>query len=235
MKLVILGGGPGGYVCAIRAAQLGAQVILIEEDSIGGTCLNWGCIPTKVLLHTTEEYDLLKRSAGDLGIIVGDVRLDWSSLQTRKDLVVQQLVGGVATVLKSYGVEVLKGRGKFISEDSIEVTGSEIGKKVIRYDRAVVATGSSPVFPPIPGLKLPGVITSKEALELSEPPSSICIIGGGVIGVEFADIFARTGTEVTILEMLPRLVANMDVDTVDCLEQVFIDKGIKIYKNTKVE
>lgn len=235
MKLVILGGGPGGYVCAIRAAQLGAQVVLIEEESIGGTCLNWGCIPTKVLLHTTEEYDLLKRSSGDLGIIVGDIKLDWLGLQNRKSLVVQQLVGGVRTVLNSYGVQVLKGKGKFISDDSIEVTGLEVGRKIIQFDKAVVATGSIPVIPPIPGLKLPGVITSKEALELFEPPSRLCIIGGGVIGVEFADIFARSGSEVTILEMLPRLVVNMDEETVDCLEQAFVGKGIKIYKDTKVE
>ncbi|MBU5312833.1 dihydrolipoyl dehydrogenase [Tissierella carlieri] len=234
MKIVILGGGPGGYVCAIRAAQLGAEVILIEKDNVGGTCLNTGCIPTKALLHTTEIYNHLKEEASELGLILENLGLKWDVVQNRKEMVVQQLVDGVKVLLESNKVEVIQGEGKFISKNKIEVISSNKEKRLVSFDKAVIATGSKPARVPIPGLDLDGVLTSTEALSLDKIPKSICIIGGGVIGVEFANIYSNAGTKVTIVEMLPEIVANMDEEIVTCLKEQLIESGIDIYTSTRV-
>lgn len=234
MKIAILGGGPGGYVCAIRAAQLGAEVVLIEKDNVGGTCLNTGCIPTKALLHTTEIYNHLKEEASELGLILENLGLKWDVVQNRKEMVVQQLVDGVKVLLESNRVEVIKGEGKFISKNKIEVISSNKEKRLVSFDKAVIATGSKPARVPIPGLDLDGVLTSTEALSLDEIPKSICIIGGGVIGVEFANIYSNAGTKVTIVEMLPEIVANMDEEIVACLKEQLIESGIDIYTSTRV-
>lgn len=234
MKIAIIGGGPGGYVAAIKAAQMGAEVVLLEKEYIGGTCLNTGCIPTKVLLHSTEIYHQLKNEAEALGLEINDLKVNWGNLLTRKELVATQLVEGVKNILRTLNVEVVGGYAKFTSNKTIEISLTEGGKRSISFDKAIVATGSKSIIIPIPGNDLEGVITSREAMSLEEIPESICIIGGGVIGVEFANIYSNLGTRVTIIEMLPRLVANMDHDIVNSLEEALADEGVKVYKSAKV-
>ena len=234
MKITIIGGGPGGYVAAIKAAQMGAEVVLIEKEYIGGTCLNTGCIPTKVLLHSTEIYHQLKNEAEALGLEINDLKVNWGNLLTRKELVATQLVEGVKNILRTLNVEVVGGYAKFTSNKTIEISLTAGGNRSISFDKAIVATGSKSIIIPIPGNDLEGVITSREAMSLEEIPESICIIGGGVIGVEFANIYSNLGTQVTIIEMLPRLVANMDHDIVNSLEEALADEGVKVYKSAKV-
>lgn len=235
MKIAILGGGPGGYVCAIRAAQLGAQVTLIEDKHIGGTCLNIGCIPTKVLLHSTEVYRLLKKESTALGIEIDNLKFKWDVIQERKDLASTQLVEGVKVLLETNKVNVIMGKGKFVSKKEIEVILDNGEKTSVAFDKAVIATGSSPIKIPIPGIDLDGVLTSTEALDLKEIPESLCIIGGGVIGAEFANIYSNLGSEVSIIEMLPNIVANMDEDIVNCLKEELMEAGVHIYTSGKVE
>lgn len=234
MKIAIIGGGPGGYVAAIKAAQMGAEVALIEKEYIGGTCLNTGCIPTKVLLHSTEIFHQLKNEAEALGLEINDLNVNWQNLLTRKNLVATQLVEGVKNLLRVREIEVIEGSAKFTSSKSIEVSLAAGGSRRISFDKAIVATGSESIVIPVPGHDLEGVITSREAMDLEEIPKSLCIIGGGVIGVEFANIYSNLGTQVTIIEMLPQLVANMDQEIVNALEEALIDKKVKIYKSAKV-
>lgn len=235
MRVIVLGGGPGGYVAAIRAAQLGADVTLIERKYLGGTCLNVGCIPTKVLLHTSEILTMLKQDAKEIGISVNNPTVDWTQLQKRKDKVVKQLVGGIGSLLKSNKITTIMGMGSFLNRKQIEVTLLDGKKQIVDFDYAVIATGSEPTIVPVPGVELEGVITSDDALSLKEVPKSMCIIGGGVIGSEFASVYSNLGCEVTIIEMLPDIVATMDIDVVNCLKTELLKSGVKIYTNTKVE
>ena len=234
MKIAIIGGGPGGYVAAIKAAQMGAEVVLIEKEYIGGTCLNTGCIPTKVLLHSTEIYHQLMNEAEALGLEMEGLKVNWQNLLTRKELVATQLVEGVKNLLRKGKIEVIEGSAKFITSKSIEVSLAAGGSKRISFDKAIIATGSKSIVIPVPGHDLEGVITSREAMSLAEIPKSLCVIGGGVIGVEFANIYSNLGSQVTIIEMLPRLVANMDQEIVNSLEETLVDKGVKVYKSAKV-
>ncbi|MGM0396777.1 MAG: dihydrolipoyl dehydrogenase [Bacillota bacterium] len=234
MKIVIIGGGSGGYVSAVKAAQLGAQVVLVEKEYIGGTCLNTGCIPTKVLLYSTDIYHQLKYEAGALGLELDNLKINWQELQTRKNLVATQLVEGVKNLLRTGNIEVIEGTARFSSKNSIEVDLNNGGTKRVSFDRAIVATGSKSIVIPVPGHDLDGVITSREAMSLSEIPESLCIIGGGVIGVEFANMYSNVGCKVTIVEMLPQLVANMDQEIVGSLETALLENGVEIHKSAKV-
>ncbi|KWX74356.1 dihydrolipoamide dehydrogenase [Paenibacillus riograndensis] len=235
MRIVVLGGGPGGYVAAIRAAQLGAEVTLVEKKALGGTCLNVGCIPTKVLLHTTELYTHLKREGKALGIEAADVSVNWGQLQKRKDKIIRMNTGGIEALLTKNKVARLSGSGKFISARELEVTAADGSVRTVGFDRAIIATGSEPSSVPIPGAGLEGVITSDGALSLPAVPPSLCIIGGGVIGCEFASVYSSLGCKVTVIEMLPELIAVMDGDIVQCLRKEFASSGIEVHTETKVE
>ena len=240
MKIVIIGGGPGGYVAAIRAAQLGAAVTLVENKYLGGTCLNVGCIPTKVLLHTSELLDLLKNDAKELGITISDYHGDWPKLQKRKTKIIKKLVGGVNGLLKNNGITQIMGTAVFVNKHQIKVISEKqdqvtTGSQVIDFDFAIIATGSKPVIPPIPGSNHPDVITSDTALSLDAVPASLGIIGGGVIGCEFASIYNAFGCKVTIIEMLPEIVANMDPDIVKPLKVKLQKDGVEIFTSTRVE
>lgn len=234
MKIAILGGGPGGYVAAIRAAQLGADVIVIEKEHLGGTCLNKGCIPTKVLLHTAEQLETINKDCREIGIDVADATINWKQLQKRKDKIIRKLVGGVDNLFKNNNITKIMGEGSFASKNQILVKTSDGTNATVDFDYAIIATGSKPVIIPLPGVDLPGVITSDEALSLSEVPKSMVIIGGGVIGAEFAEVYGTLGCKVTIVEMLPDIVANMDSDIVKPLKDKFIKSGIEIFTNTRV-
>lgn len=240
MKIVILGGGPGGYVAAIRAAQLGAEVTLVENKYLGGTCLNVGCIPTKVLLHTTELIEVLENDAKELGINILGYEADWQKLQQRKTKIIKKLVSGVNGLLKNNTITKIMGTGTFLNDHQIKVLYNDESDDtkaamIIDFDFAIIATGSKPVIPPVPGFDLEDVITSETALSLETVPESLGIIGGGVIGCEFASIYNTFGCKVTIIEMLPEMIANMDRDIVKPLKEKLIKDGVEIFTSTKVE
>lgn len=234
MKIVVIGGGPGGYVAAIRAAQLGAEVTLIEKDKVGGTCLNRGCIPTKVLLHTANEMEKTNKEFKEIGIDISDAKINWTQLQKRKDVIIKKLVGGVEGLLKSNKIVKILGEASFLSKNQISVTNGDQKSKV-SFDYAIIATGSKPVVIPLPGVNLPGVITSDDVLSLEQIPKSMAIIGGGVIGTEIASIYSALGCKVYIVEMLSNIVTNMDQAIVKPLKDKLIQSGVEIYLDTKAE
>ncbi len=231
--IAILGGGPGGYVAALRAAQLGARAVLIEENAIGGVCLNVGCIPTKALLRSAEVYRTLCH-AEHYGLRVdGAVTPDWPAIQARKEAIARQLVSGVELLLRKAGVTVLRGRGRLAAPPTLAVTTAG-GLETIDARAIVVATGSRPARLPLPGFDLPGVIDSTGALALDALPRRILIVGGGVIGVEFADVFNAFGVEVTIVEMLDRLLPLMDADLGPALAWTLGRRGIGVHVDSRV-
>ncbi|NFB33242.1 dihydrolipoyl dehydrogenase [Clostridium botulinum] len=234
MKLVVIGGGPGGYVAAIRGAQLGAEVTLIEKEKLGGTCLNIGCIPTKVLLHSSELLNEIKESR-TLGIEVNnEVKINWTQLQNRKNTVVNTLVSGVSSLLEHNKVKVINGTAAFEGKSSIKVTKDQGESENIQFDNVIISSGSVPFIPPIEGRELEGVIDSTGALSLDSIPKSMVIIGGGVIGIEFANIFSSLGCKVTVIEMLPYILPPVDKEISEILKEKLKKDGIDIYNNCKV-
>ncbi|SHI38108.1 dihydrolipoamide dehydrogenase [Dethiosulfatibacter aminovorans DSM 17477] len=234
MHIVVIGGGPGGYVSAIRASQLGAKVTIVEKKHFGGTCLNVGCIPTKVLLHTSELYRTMLHESSELGIDIGQVSLNWPNLQKRKDAIVSQLVGGVEVLLNSNGVSVINGEASFTGKNQICVRDESHNETIVDFDKAIIASGSESIILPIKGVDNDGVITSTEALSLEEIPESMCIIGGGVIGCEFASLYSSMGCDVTIVEMLPELISVMDKEIVGILKEELLKNGVGILTSTRV-
>lgn len=232
--LIVIGGGPGGYVAAIRAAQLGAKVMLIEQQEVGGTCLNRGCIPTKALYRNAQMLNYLQEM-DKFGITLEGYSFDMNTAQSRKQGIVSHLRGGIEQLLKSFGVEVLRGRGVPVSNSEVEVTTLDGGSQTNTTRNILLATGSQAVRLPVPGMDLPGVITSDEALVLDHIPKSMVIIGGGVVGLEFAGIFNSFGTDVTVIELLPRLLPNMDEEIVKRMTPLLKKKGIKIETGTAVK
>jgi dihydrolipoamide dehydrogenase len=234
--VVVIGGGPGGYVAAIRAAQLGAAVTVIEKERLGGTCLNVGCIPTKVLLHSAELYTAMKNEGPGIGIFADNLRFDWPTIERRKEGVVNHLVSGVEGLLKSNGVECVYGEGRLTAPSAVEVAGSE-GRRRIEADAVVLAAGSESSIPPIPGLDLkdPDIVTSDGALSLDTLPKSIAIAGGGVIGVEFASVFASFGVSVTVVEMLPQILPNVDGEAAAILRRSLESKGVVFHTGARLE
>jgi dihydrolipoamide dehydrogenase len=227
--VAIIGGGPGGYVAAVRAGQLGLRTALIEKDkNLGGTCLLRGCIPTKALLHAADLYDEIKHSR-DLGIVVESVSLDFTQVQKRKGKVVMKLSKGVEFLMKKNRVEVFKGAGRLEGRGRIEIAGSNGDSKGISAKNIIIATGS--VVRSLPGLEIDGkqVITSDEVLELREIPASMVVLGAGAVGVEFASMFARFGTEVTLLELLPRVLPIEDEEISAELAKALKKQGIKVF------
>ncbi len=233
MKIVVIGGGPGGYVAAIRAAQLGAEVTLVEKNAMGGTCLNVGCIPTKALIHSADLYHEIKKDAAKNGILVGDVSIDFAAMQKKKQSVVKQLVGGVGGLMSANGITVIKGTAKFKNKAEIEVETAE-GVQTLGFDKALIASGSVPSVVPIPGRDLEGVVDSTGALNFEEIPQSLCIIGGGVIGIEMAHVYQRLGTKVTVVEMLPDILINLDADITAVMKKLMKKNKVDILLETKV-
>lgn len=229
-NITIIGGGPGGYVAAIRAAQLGAQVTLIEKDTLGGTCLNRGCIPTKALLQSADILAEI-RNATAFGISAEKVSLDFSAVTRRKEAVVKQLVAGVTSLMRKNKINVIKGIGTLIDAKTVGILGES---NKISADSIIIATGSKPSTVPIKGIDEPGVITSDEALTMEQLPKSIVIIGGGVIGLEFAQIFHKMGSKVTIVEMMPQILPTEDTEIANALESIFKKDGMEIFTNATV-
>ncbi len=234
IDLAIIGGGPGGYVAAERAGAKGLNVVLFEKRELGGVCLNEGCIPTKTLLYSAKIYDYAKH--GDkYGVFAADATYDYGKIVDRKNKVVRKLVGGVGAKMKAHNVKVVKGEAKIKgrSENGIEI---ECNGETYYAVNLLLCTGSEAFVPPIPGLKEAGdiILTNREILAMKEQPKSLVIIGGGVIGMEFASFFNSLGTEVTVVEMLPEILGGLDGEISAMLRDIYAKKGIKFNLSCRV-
>lgn len=234
--LAILGGGPGGYVAAIRAGQLGLKTVVIDKDNLGGICLNWGCIPTKSLLKNAEIYDTLSNHSADFGISFKELSIDFSKVIKRSRDISEKISKNVELLIKKNKVDRVRGFGKLVSASSIDVFDTD-GKKfqTIEADKIIVATGARPrILPSIP-VDRKDIITSSEAMTLPELPSSLIVVGAGAIGIEFAYFYSVLGTKVTIIEMLDRILPVEDREVSDALAKSFKKRGIEIHTGAVVE
>ncbi|WP_419887249.1 dihydrolipoyl dehydrogenase [Neobacillus niacini] len=231
--VVVIGGGPAGYVAAITAAQQGSKVIIIERNELGGTCLNEGCMPTKALLESATRFEHVK-NAHLFGITIKDdaAEINWSAVQHYKNGVTEKLVQGIKYLMKKNKIEVINGEAAFLDSRVITVRNKD-GEQKIHADKVIIATGSEPVSLPFATFD-EWVIDSRQALTLSDIPSSLLIVGGGVIGCEFASIYARLGTKVTIVEMENQLLPGEDPDIVAFLERTLKKSGVSIYCASKL-
>ncbi|MBI4650070.1 dihydrolipoyl dehydrogenase [Candidatus Desantisbacteria bacterium] len=232
--IAILGGGPGGYVAAIRAAQLGAKVCLIEKTRVGGTCLNRGCIPTKAILGSIKVLRHIQHSE-EFGISVEKINVDMGKILNRKDEIVNNLVSGVELLLKSNNVTLINGTGTLKSSNTIDVSLSSGGQETVEANNLIIATGSEPAL--IPAFNIDGqkVMTSNEALSLKEIPKKMIIIGAGVIGCEFACILSALGTEVVMVELMPNILPTEDVNIARRMAQILKKQGVEIKTKVKIE
>ena len=232
--LIVIGGGPAGYVAAIRAAQLGKKVACVEADRAGGTCLNWGCIPTKALLKNAELYQTLSHRATEFGFSFDNLQYDWSSVIGRSRKVSDRLAGGIEFLFKKNKVDYVRGFASIAGPGKVEVTAADGSRSAAEATNIIIATGAKPR--PLPPLPFNGktVISSKEAMVLENQPQSMIIIGAGAIGVEFAYIYNAFGTKVTLVEMAPKLVPVEDDEIGDALEKSFIKQGIRCLSNHKI-
>ncbi|GAB6436562.1 MULTISPECIES: dihydrolipoyl dehydrogenase [Bacillus] len=228
-KLVVIGGGPAGYVAAITAAQNGKDVILIDEANLGGTCLNVGCMPTKSLLESAEVHDVV-RKANHYGITLnnGSISIDWKQMQARKSQIVTQLVQGIQYLMKKNKIKVMQGKVKFETDHRVRVTNGN-KEDVVDGDQFIIAAGSEPTELPFAPFDGKWILNSSHAMSLENMPKSILIVGGGVIGCEFASIYSRIGTKVTIVEMAPQLLPGEDKDIAQILKEKLESDGVEIF------
>lgn len=232
--LAIIGGGPGGYVAAERAGAAGLKVVLFERKSLGGVCLNEGCIPTKTLLYSAKVYNYAK--TGDhYGVYVSDPSFKYDEIVARKNKVVKKLVGGVKAAMKGNKVEVVAENATIQGRDS-EGIKIEAGGNVYAAKNLLICTGSEAAVPPFPGLKEAGdvIVTNREILDLTERPESLVVIGGGVIGMEFAAFFSTLGTKVTVVEMLPKILGPLDDEISEMLQKTYERRGVEFCLRCKV-
>jgi dihydrolipoamide dehydrogenase len=228
MKIIIIGAGPGGYETALLAAKRGVEVILVEAGPVGGTCLNEGCIPTKAFCRNAEFLDGLKE-AGSFGVTGLSYGFDFKAVTERKDAVVEQLRAGVEGLLGHKNITLVCGKAQFRDDHTITVDGQEF-----QADHIIIATGSVSASLPIPGADLPGILTSREILDMEEVPQRLCVIGGGVIGLEFASIFRSFGSEVTVVEYCKDILPRFDTDLAKRLKQSLGKRGIEINTQAQV-
>jgi dihydrolipoamide dehydrogenase len=235
-EIAIIGGGPGGYVAAIRSAQLGFKTVVIEKDNLGGICLNWGCIPTKSLLRNAELYDNIKNHSSEFGITYKDLSIDFKKVINRSRDISEKISKNVELLIKKNKVDRIKGTAKIVTKNNIDVFDSD-GQKtdVVAADKIIIATGARPrTIPQIP-IDNKFIITSKEAMNLPELPKDLIVIGAGAIGIEFAYFYNVLGTKVTIIEMLGNILPIEDHEISSALEKSFKKKGIEIFTSTIVE
>ena len=232
-EIVVVGGGPGGYVAALHAAELGKKTALIEVDHLGGTCLNRGCIPSKTYLKHSEIIEQIEK-AKDWGIETGSLTLSFDKMKKRKDDVINRLRGGIAFLLKQGKIDVYNGYGSVLADGVVKVQTAG-GEETIQAEKVIVATGSTPAVPPIPGLDSVEYDTSDSIFDIPAIPKRVIIIGGGVIGVEFACIFASLKADVTIVEAADRIVPTEDAEASKFLAKALKKKGVKLYTGVKVQ
>ena len=230
--VVIIGAGPGGYVAGIRAGQLGLKTAVVEKANVGGVCLNWGCIPTKALLKNAEVVNLVRHNARDFGLEFEGLTARWEPAVKRSRRVVKRLTKGVEGLLRKYGAELINGEARLTSPNTVEV---QPDGQVLEAEHIVIATGSRARM--LPGMEADGrrVITSRHAVQLEEVPTRLLVMGAGAVGVEFAYIYNAYGSEVTIIEMLPRVLPLEDAESSAVLARAFAKQGIKIHTSTRVE
>jgi len=227
--VAIIGGGPGGYVAAIRAAQLGARVALVEKDRLGGACLHRGCIPTKALLRTAEAL-LESKHASTVGVAVNDATVDFAAMMAWKERAVAQQADELEKLIAWRKIAVFRGEGRLVGPDSIKV-----GNELLAAGKIIIATGSLPSRLSIPGANLPGVLTSDQILELDAMPESLVVIGAGVVGCEFASIFSALGARVTVLEVLPRILPPVDEEIARRFQQILRSQGVTIHTKASLQ
>ncbi|MEM2905362.1 MAG: dihydrolipoyl dehydrogenase [Candidatus Bathyarchaeia archaeon] len=232
--VLVIGAGPGGYTAAIRAAQLGAHVALVEREEVGGVCVNRGCIPTKTLLHTASVLSLLQRESALTQPMKG-LSVNYPEAMARKKRIVDRLVSGIRALLNTNGIELLEGTALFRNARTVEVSARDGGKGTVETERVILATGSRPSVPPIPGLGALGVYTSDNILKLSEVPPSLLVIGGGAVGLEFAEIYRSLGSQVTVVEMMPHILPQEDHEIAEQLTRLMSGQGISILANTRAQ
>ncbi len=230
-RITIIGGGTGGYPAAIRAARMGAEVTLIENDLLGGVCLNRGCIPTKALLETANVINVMKESEV-FGVKCSGYSIDFDAVMNRRKSVSNQLLNGVKQLLSLKNVKVIKGSAALVDEKTVTI--KETGEKV-NSDAILIATGSIPVEIPIEGMDGPDILNSNDVLEMKSLPQSVVIIGGGVISCEFARFLNAVGVDVTILELMQNIIPDMDSEVTSILHAVLVSSGVKIFTNAKVK
>jgi dihydrolipoamide dehydrogenase len=227
--VAIIGGGPGGYVAAIRAAQLGARVALVEKDRLGGACLHRGCIPTKALLRSAEAL-LESKDASTVGVSVKDAAVDFEAMMAWKERAVAQQAEELEKLIAWRKIAVFREEGRLVGPDSIKV-----GNELLAAGKIIIATGSLPGRLPIPGANLPGVLTSDQILELEAMPESLVVIGAGVVGCEFASIFSALGARVTLLEVLPRILPPVDEEIARRFQQILRSQGVAVHTNASLQ
>ncbi|MDT2749487.1 dihydrolipoyl dehydrogenase [Streptococcus parauberis] len=232
VNLLIIGGGTGGYVAAIRAAKAGKNVLLVEKNKMGGTCLNVGCIPTKALIASSELYEQAIHSK-DFGIMIdGQIKPDMPAIIDRKNQIVEKLTTGVEFLMEKNQIEVIIGQASFINNTSVKIDSEQ--ETIVTFEDCIIATGSVVAIPNIPGIDSKHILTSTEALDNRELPRSMVIVGGGVIGLEFAFLYAQLGVSVTVIEFRDALLANMDAEISKTILDIAREKGIKVYLESKV-
>ena len=227
--VAVIGGGPGGYVAAIKAAQNGLTAVLFEKEKLGGVCLNRGCIPTKALLKSASVYHTAK-SAAMFGVSTQGASFDWAAVMARKEKVVGQLVGGIGTLVGANSIEFVSAEATVKDAHTVTAGGSEYAVKNI-----ILATGSQPSLPPIEGIREAGVLTSDELLSIGELPKSLAVVGGGVIGLEFAFMLSRFGVKVTIIELLPNIIAMVDAAIIGAVTKDIKKAGIVLATGARVK
>lgn len=231
--VIVIGAGPGGYVAAIKAAREGLLTAIVEERRVGGTCMNRGCIPAKAMIHASSLYREVKNSER-FGVLTSEVRVDYGRILEYKEETTDRLCQGVEQLLKANGVTVFDGKGSLEKNRKVKVVRGE-SVQILEAENVILAAGSKPLRLPIPGFDLPGVLTSDELFQLKEMPESLIIIGGGVISVEFASVYAALGCKVTIVEALPRILPNMDKEVSQNLKMILKKRGIAIHTAATVQ
>src|SRR5690349_14783470 len=232
--VVVIGGGPGGYVCSIRLGQLKQKVICVEKEEVGGICLNWGCVPSKALISASHTYEKVKDHGAAMGVMTDGVRMDVPKMQEWKGGIVKKLTGGIRGLFKGNGVELVMGNARVIGPRTVEVKTNEGGTETIEATKAIViATGSSTIE--IPSFKFDGkqIIGAKEAVSLKEIPQRLLVIGGGVIGLELGMVDQKFGSELTIVEATAGLLPGVDPECTAVVEKKRVKRGAKIHKNAK--
>lgn len=244
--VIVIGAGPGGYVAAIKAAKLGLKTAIIEERRAGGTCLNRGCIPAKAMIHASSLYREMKE-AERFGVSASDVTYDYGKIVAYKEETTDKLVQGVEQLLKANGVDVYEGKGTLLEEKKVRIqkkvedeedstiAESTADDTVIEGENIILASGSKPLILPIPGMDNERVLTSDALFAMKEAPKSLIIIGGGVISVEFATVYASLECKITILEAMPKLVPNMDKEISQNLKMILKKRGIDIHTSAAVQ